>query len=603
MKTAKVLIAALLLAACASTAAWPIDADRAFRSGDYERALTLYREAQAERPSDPMLVEKVAASRDRAVEARIHAARAAVDRGDWAAARAELARARELGAAAESIAAEERAVAAREGSAVDAASRARALLDAGRPGEAEQLLASLGDGARGAPGGPELLARARTEAAGRSSADRAASARATLAAGRAAADRGDFGAAFDALGRGAPVLPGEAAGLRAALGAALRARATAHLDAGRPASAVWFARAARAAEPDHSEASTLLGRATESAAAAHARSLSVGEIADGTGGRCDPAAFRERLSAALRGSAASPLLLVVASGPADVELRGEVTYLDVVDRPVLATERVHEVLVRVEQEPNAAFPEAETALYDARARRADAESSYDAVDLELAELERLGGSARVHAQDGYYYGPYNEAAYYRLLGEARRREAEARAYVARCAREEEAAGEYLAATPRMNERRVLGRVPYVEETVGRAGAARATFTLTGGISFTADAQLQATDRVVRGRADVGLPDDPAELPSPGSLADAVLEKLASAAAARAAGLLAGEGRALIEAARAKERAGDAPGAAESYAAFLLGAGGDLALERANAARILAKAFGFDPHALPGEGAR
>jgi hypothetical protein len=255
-------------------------------------------------------------------------------------------------------------------------------------------------------------------------------------------------------------------------------------------------------------------------------------------------------------------------------------------------------------EPNPDFPLSEMELEDARLERRDAESAYEAVKLELDELERLGGSARVRVSDSWRYGPYNEAAYYRLLGEARRREAEARAYVDRCGRVEDAARQRLAATTRMNERRIMGRVPYVEETIGRAGAARGTFRLSTGASFAAEAQHQETDRVVRGRPDAGLPDDPAALPDPGRMAEIVLGKLAAAAAARAASLMAGERRALIEEARAAEGSGDAAGAAERWAAFLLATGGaDLALERANAARILARAFGFDPLALPGEGGR
>jgi hypothetical protein len=54
---------------------------------------------------------------------------------------------------------------------------------------------------------------------------------------------------------------------------------------------------------------------------------------------------------------------------------------------------------------------------------------------------------------------------------------------------------------------------------------------------------------------------------------------------------------LIEEARRLDAAGDAAGAAERYAAFLLAAGPGMEIERANAARILAERFGF----APGEG--
>lgn len=540
-----ILLAGLALACAGAPDPRTEDADEALRRGQAEKALALYASARAERPDDPILRQKEESARRRVVDEHLDRARELAGEGSFDAAAAE----------------------------VDAA-------------------------ARWAPSDPRIET-AREEVEKRREAAVAGIRQAVLAAD-AAAKAGRPGAAL-ALLREARARYGNAEDLvadelriREGTAAALAARMKDELAAGRAALAVLLGRAAK----------DLTGHAPDGLAAAEAAfardsrgTVVIGTFEDGTRGKVSPTAFEAKVAEDLAKLLPPDVWTVTRGDEGTLVLDGSISSVDVETiAPETKRQRV-EYVVRIEQRENPARPrlDARIALLDRRL--AQAKEIHEAAADELDALEEYRLSPDVHFRYGRRYGPYNEAAYYRYLGDARAREANAKNRVEELEHQLETAKAEREEEPVWLERPITATAELDVTTYRKTAvaAAEASYRGPGGEIPGAGgtkATATATDTAHAGRPDLGIPADPVDLPSDAALARRAVDGLAAKVAEATANAALGLRSDLLPAAEERLRAGDEAGALDRWAAFLLSAGAALEMERATAAEGIRNRLGI-----------
>jgi hypothetical protein len=595
---------ALLLLGCQTPADTVDDAEEALRTGDYERATILYQAAAASRPLDPLTNEKAVLALRRAVDGRLERALEAEARGDFKGALAELG-ASEQFAPGDPRVKEERARIARRETFVRAEiERARAYMKQGQAVKADEILSGIGEAGRVVADFDTLCRQAR-EAAGSERTMTLAREKQTrndavIAAADEAYARGAHGAALVLIERAGddPELVRRSKHLIDPIRDRLLAMTEEERAAGHPASALLICRAAMAADPRSERARQAAEVIAGGASGALNRRVLVNEFEDRTGGRVDPLRLHRELTAALTHAFTE---FTAEGEDVDLVVSGTITDLTVTTSAPKSENRVHEYVVRTEQELNPAHDGAKRALATASQRLSDRENIYAGVRRELYELERLEGSPSIRQNGNRHFGTYSEAAFYRALTDARAREVRARESLDRANNEVETAGRRLSQTPYYLDRKIVGRVPYSVRTVTKTATAEATCTLSPASPDAVSTTVTGTDRALATVTDSsheGLPTadlapDPLQLPSDTEIAEEVLTDLVARLARR---IEAGVDRsrvALLTDARNRERSGDTRGALEIYSSFLLTTGGDLTLERATAARKIREAFGIE----------
>jgi hypothetical protein len=326
--------------------------------------------------------------------------------------------------------------------------------------------------------------------------------------------------------------------------------------------------------------------------------VKVSEFSDETGGRVDSLRFQRRLVAALDHPFAA---FTSTSGDVDLAVYGTLKALSVANPNPQVENRVHEYVVRTEQEINPEHQRAERRVAEARQRLADRESTYEPVRRELYELERLENTATVSANGRRRFGPYSEAAYYRLLAGGRSREANARSSVEAAKEELDRAERALGGIPYYLDRKIVGQVPYSVRTFTKTAVATAFYAVSRAGRETEESnpagtetiRVTVSDSTHEGLPSAGLEPDPLDVPDDVELGELALDDLVLRLAARIGAGIDRKRLTLLEEGRTLMRSGDEAAALDRYAAFLLTTGDALTLERGTAARSIQAAFGVE----------
>jgi len=605
------LVCAILLMSiigCTTSGDTVGDARDALRRGEYERAVVLFAAARRTGKLDHLTTEEADLALRRAVDGRLDRARAAEYQGDFSGALGELRAADAFAPRDERIERERQRIAREKDRVLEDLARARRLLAGGHAREAHGILEPLGGKGRVAADYDSLFRQSELAAEQQVAADRATEYRsriqATIAAAEEAWQRGAHGAALATIDRGRrefgddPALTARAQPWRDAVLKHFLARADVEKSAGRPAAALLLARAALAADPGNHDARVTVEKCVLSTRPALTQRVRVAEFSDETGGRVDSLRFQRNLIAALE----HPFTEFTAlSGGNQLSIYGTIKALEVTSPSPRTENRVHDYVVRTEQEINPEHERARRRQEEAQQRLSDRESTYEPVKRELYELERLEGRAIISASGSRRFGPYNEAAYYRLLAGGRSREARARRSVRAAEEEAETAARNLSAVPYYLDRKIIGRVPYSVRTFTRSAVATAFYavstagqeTSTQSRSGTETVRVSVFDSTHEGLPSAGLAPDPLEIPDDVELGEMVVDDLVIKLARRIETGIDQKRLTLLEEGRSLMRSGDEAGALDRYAAFLLTTSEVLVLERATAARAIQKSFGIE----------
>ncbi len=602
------LLCLFWLSACVSSGDTLAEARKALGRGEYERAHVLYNVAGRSGTFDYLTKQEAELALRRAVDGRLERARAAEYQGDFAGALMELRAANEFAPGDERISQERDRISREENRVKRDLRQAGMLLSQGRAREAHGILEPLGGKGRVSPDYETMLRQ--SEAAAEQQVE---TARATERLGRIesvistaerAWRRGNHGEALLTISRGRrdlgddPAFEERSRPWRYAVRRHFLDLATAETGAGRHATALLLAKAALAADPGNHDARVAVERMDLSAAPALTWRVKVSEFSDETGGRVDPLRFQRSLVAALEHPFTE---FTVSSGKVDLAIYGSVKALDITSPNPRIENRVHEYVVRTEQEVNPEHERANRRVAEARRRLDDRESTFEPVQRELYELERLENQAIVGGSGRRQFGPYNEAAYYRMLANGRSRAARARRSVETAREELRSAERNADGIPYYLDRKIIGQVPYTVRTISKTGVATAFYAVSRAgreteeqnPSGTETIRVTVLDSTHEGLPTAGLAPDPLEIPDDVELGELALDDLVVRLAARVLSGIDRKRLTLLEEGRTLMRNGDEPAALDRYAAFLLTTGDVLTLERGTAARRILGAFGVE----------
>jgi len=605
---AAVLLSAFSLFACVSSGDRLAEAREALRRGEYERAHVLYNAAARSGSLDYLTKQEAELALRRAVDGRLERARTAEYQGDFAGALAELRAANEFAPGDDRIARERDRISREEGRVQRDIKRARTLLSQGRAREAHGLLEPLGGKGRVSSDYETMLRQSESAAERQVEVARATKRldriETTISTAEQAWQRGEQGEALSAIDRGRrdlgddPAFAERSRPWRFAVRKHFLDLATAEASADRHATALLLAKAALVADPGNHDARVAVERFGLSAAPAMTVRVKVSEFSDETGGRVDPLRFQQSLVAALRHPFTE---FTVSGGGIDLGVYGSVKALDIAAPNPRIENRVHEYVVRTEQEINPEHQRANQRVADARQRLEDRESTHEPVQRELYELERIENRAIMGANGRRQFGPYNEAAYYRMLANGRSREARARRSVETAEKEVRIAERTAKAIPYYLDRKIIGQVPYTVRTVTKTGTATAFYSVSRAGHETEERnpagtetiRVTVSDSTHEGLPTAGLDPDPLEIPDDVELGELALDDLVVRLAARIVAGIDRKRLTLLEEGRTLMRNGDEPAALDRYASFLLTTGDVLTLERGTAARSILAAFGVE----------
>lgn len=605
---AAVLLAMFSLFACASTGDTLSEARAALREGDYERAHVLYDAAGRSRSLDYLTQQEADLALRRAVDGRLERARAAEYQGDFAGALAELRAAGEFARGDERVARERDRITREEDRILKDLARARTLLAEGRAREAHGILEPLGGKGRISPDYESLLRQseqaARQQLLTVRATERLDRIEASIATAEQAWRRGEQGEALATIERGRrdlgddPVFEERSRPWRYAVRRHFLGLAAEEAAADRFATALLLSEAALVADPGNTDARVAVERSMLLAESTLTQVVRVSEFSDETGGRVDPLRFQRSLLAALTHSFTE---FTTSAGNVDLAVYGAVKALDVTAPKPRTESLVHEYVVRTEQEINPEHERARQRVGEARERLSERESTYAPVKRELYELERIETQATVGAQGQRRIGPYQEAAYYRLLSNSRSREARARRSVETAREELQIAERNVEAIPYYLDRKIIGQVPYTVRTVTKTAVATAFYAVSRAGHETEEQNPSGTETVNvtvsdsghEGLPTAGLAPDPLTIPGDVELGGLALDDLVERIAVRIVAGIDRKRLTLLEEGRTLMRSGDQAAALDRYAAFLLTTGDALPLERGTAARSILSAFGVE----------